>query len=119
QVKIDENRFMTLYNSGANMTLFNEAIAVRKQEYGKTPLVDYFIGKSLCGLGEYTAGRRCFENIVRLYPLSNTQKDFFRTEAENCQMQATFETLVRNTYFAFNANGETNIPKARSAGKLG
>lgn len=119
QIKIGEARFVELYNDGQYHTLFNEALALRQEEYGKTALVDYFIGKSLCGMGQVEAGRRCLRNVLRLYPLSLHQRNFFETEALNCQIQVDNAALVRSLYLAFNDNGGSNLPYARSAGKLG
>ena len=119
QLKIDEEHFIRLFNNRDYVTVFSEAYELRKKEYGKTPLVDYFIAKSLCALEEYSAANECFHNIMDIYSLTAPQRQFFTNEMNDCMQAATARPVDRYLYYVLNLSDKNMVPRAYSRGKMG
>lgn len=107
------------YNSGDYESAFLDAWKIRQTPFGKLPMIDYLIAKSLCGMGKYREGRQCFSNIDKLYSLSKFQRSFYKEEAANCRRENIPIVIVRNPTFTLNSIQRENKYIAISMGKMG
>ncbi|MES2797602.1 MAG: hypothetical protein V4683_16665 [Bacteroidota bacterium] len=118
QQKIDWNHFKTLFNNKEFKRAYDEAIALRKQPYGKNFQVDYILTKCICETGNTTKAKKCFE-LLNSYPLNKKMKDFLVTEQKNCLESDEIADIEINDLIALITNIKDNNPKAVSRGKMG
>lgn len=124
QLKIPTEQFQGLLQKKKYASLFNEARKLREKEYGKCPMVDYFIGKSLCGMGKTDLAMVWYSNILKNYKgMSAPQKNLISGAKSSCGAEArgsggagSERVLDVSAYVsAVNAEG----PSAGVSGKLG
>ena len=91
QIKVDYSHYRDLYNEGEYQRLFNEALALRQQPYGKNWKTDYFISKALCAGGNSDCARKAFDYTLSAYKTSmtNSQFDFLLSERDVCLTSAS------------------------------
>ena len=85
QIKIDKQRFVDLLSEGRYSDVFREASEIRKKEYGKCLMIDYFIAKALCGDGYNKEATLKFSTILKNYKLSDENRKFINSEQESCK----------------------------------
>lgn len=122
QIKMDVDRFMTLYNQGRYKQVFDECYAMRnRKEYGKTAILDYFMAKCLCGEGSFNAAKNGFDYILREYPLSRNQKKYIQDESKACQRAADASNAGTHLFNMadFRLASAPNVPVAKVSGKMG
>lgn len=85
QIKIDKQRFVDLLSEGRYGDVFREASEIRKKEYGKCLMIDYFIAKALCGDGYNKEATLKFSTILKNYKLSDENRKFINNEQEGCK----------------------------------
>src|ERR1044071_7045330 len=90
QIKVPTQRFQDLLRTGKYATLFNEARKLREKEYGKCAMVDYFIGKCLCGSGKTDLASVWYSNILKNYKgMSAPQKMLITDAKKSCASEAS------------------------------
>jgi len=121
QIKIDKQHFVDLLSEGRYGDVFREANEIRKKEYGKCLMVDYFIAKALCGDGYNKEAGLKFASILKNYKLSDENRNFIGSEKESCKVGV--DPASRGT---FNLSGRDftnimamNLPEASVRGKMG
>ncbi len=121
QVKIDVAHFIALFNQGKYKQVFDEAYELRnKEEYGKTAILDYFIAKSLCATGNFTAAEKGFQFILSEYPLNKSQKQFMLEEYNQCHKKETMALAGKQfSVIDIKMVNAPNVPIARVSGKAG
>ncbi len=84
QKKVNRQYFINLLNAGEYDKVFDTAIKLRKQVYGKNAVIDYFIAKSLCLDGHKEKSTYCFNCIIKNHKLAGSKKDFIQQEINTC-----------------------------------
>lgn len=117
--KVNRQYFINLLNAGEYDKVFDTAIKLRKQVYGKNAVIDYFIAKSLCLDGHKDKSTYCFNCIIKNFKLSGSKKDFIQQEINTCNAppDADEQTLVTNPDFSYINN--VKLPEASVGGKMG
>jgi len=119
QKKVNRQYFINLLNAGEYDKVFDTAIKLRKQVYGKNAVIDYFIAKSLCLDGHKDKSTYCFNCIIKNFKLSGSKKDFIQQEINTCNAppDADEETLATSPDFSYINN--VKLPEASVGGKMG
>jgi hypothetical protein len=118
QKKVDRQYFINLLNAGEYDKVFDTAVKLRKQVYGKNAVIDYFIAKSLCLDGYKEKSTYCFNCIINNFKLSGSKKDFILREINTCNAPGhEEEVLARNPDFNYINN--VSLPEAGVSGKMG
>lgn len=121
QIKIDKQRFVDLLSEGRYGDVFREASEIRKKEYGKCLMIDYFIAKALCGDGYNKEATLKFSTILKNYKLSDENRIFIGKERESCKSgpePGTRRGLNLNSR-DFNNIMAMSLPEAAVRGKMG
>lgn len=121
QIKIDKQHFVDLLSQGKYGDVFREAQEIRKKEYGKCLLIDYFIAKALCGDGHNKEATLKYSTILKNYKLSDANRAFITNEKNSC---TTGDVRIRNAALSLNIRDFSNImamnsPEAGVRGKMG
>jgi hypothetical protein len=119
QVTVPEAKFAQLFKEGKYDEVYQEALQLRGQPYGRNALVDYFIAKSLCLKGDQDAAIRAYFQIKRNYSLSPKQKKFLQVEFSSCEPEVTNGSEPILAPSNFNYLNSLQLPVASVAGKLG
>lgn len=119
QKKVNRQYFINLLNAGEYDKVFDTAIKLRKQVYGKNAVIDYFIAKSLCLDGHKEKSTYCFNCIIKNHKLLGPKKDFIQQEITACNAPpaAGEENLVTSPDFSYINN--VSLPEASVGGKMG
>jgi hypothetical protein len=119
QKKVNRQYFINLLNAGQYDKVFDTAIKLRKQVYGKNAVIDYFIAKSLCLDGHKAKSTHCFNCIIKNFKLAGSKKDFIQREINTCNAPPDNEeaALVTNPDFSYINN--VSLPEASVSGKMG
>ena len=119
QKKVDRQYFITLLNTGQYDKVFDTAVKLRKQVYGKNAVIDYFIAKSLCLDGHTEKSINCFNYIIKNFKLAGSKKDFIEQEISSCNAPsaAAEEELMATPDFNYINN--VTLPEASVGGKMG
>ncbi|MES2882857.1 MAG: hypothetical protein V4676_11955, partial [Bacteroidota bacterium] len=119
QKKVDRKYFIQLLNAGEYDKVFDTAVKLRKQVYGKNAIIDYFIAKSLCLDGHAKKSTYCFNCIIKNFRLSGSKKVFIEQEITSCNAPSTAaqEELVATPNFNYINN--VSLPEASVSGKMG
>lgn len=88
QIKIDKDHFISLLEKGEYIQVLQEAGEIRSQEYGKCETIDYFIGKSYCGLGKKEKAVEWYSNMLDFYKLKPESRKFVEEERRSCHAEA-------------------------------
>ncbi|MBL7968383.1 MAG: hypothetical protein JNK09_15370 [Prolixibacteraceae bacterium] len=121
QIKIDKQHFVDLLSEGRYGDVFREASEIRKKEYGKCLMIDYFIAKALCGDGYNKEATLKFSSILKNYKLSDENRIFIGKERESCKSgpePGTRRGLNLNSR-DFNNIMAMSLPEAAVRGKMG
>ena len=121
QIKIDRQHFVDLLSQGKYGDVFREAKEIRKQEYGKCLMIDYFIAKALCGDGYNKQSVLQYAAILKNYKLSDPNRNFITSEMKSCKPG---EERVRTASINLDIRDFSNImamnlPEAAVRGKMG
>lgn len=121
QIKIDRQHFVDLLSQGKYGDVFREAKEIRKKEYGKCLMIDYFIAKALCGDGYTQQAVLQYSTILKNYKLSDANRNFITSEKNSCKPG---EELSRQNSLNLNIRDFSNImamnlPEAAVRGKMG
>lgn len=118
QKKVDRQYFINLLNAGKYNKVFDSATKLRRQVYGKSAVVDYFIAKSLCLDGYKDKSSYCFNCIIKNHKLSDNAEKFINQEINSCNAPPAAEqtTLTRIDYSYIN---NVSLPDASVGGKMG
>ena len=121
QANVDVGRLIRLYNDRQFTQVFNEAYTIRKnRQYGKAPVVDYFLAKSLCAMSDFRNAQRMYDYILTEYHLQKSQKKFFLGEKESCARTEIQNEIDRKVgEISFNVMNPANIPSTQVSGKEG
>lgn len=118
QKKINRQYFINLLNAGRYNQVFDSATKLRKQVYGKSPVVDYFIAKSLCLDGYKKESGSCFSYMMKYHKLSDSASQFIKSEMTSCTAPATpARTTLSHTDYGYINN--VSLPDASVSGKMG
>lgn len=119
QKKVNRQYFIELLNAGQYDKVFDTAVKLRKQVYGKNAVIDYFIAKSLCLDGHTQKSTHCFNCIIKNFKLSGSRKDFIEQEINSCNSASgeAEEELVTSPDFNYINN--VSLPEASVGGKMG
>lgn len=118
QKKINRQYFINLLNAGEYDKVFDSAIKLRKQVYGKSPVVDYFIAKSLCLDGYKKESGYCFNCIIKNHKLSDSATKFIKDEISTCTAPpSTSRTTLSHVDYGYINN--VSLPDASVSGKMG
>ncbi len=119
QKKVDRKYFIQLLNAGEYDKVFDTAVKLRKQVYGKNAIIDYFIAKSLCLDGHTKKSTYCFNCIIKNFRLSGSKKIFIEQEISSCNAPSTAadDELVATPNFNYINN--VSLPEASVSGKMG
>jgi len=103
QKKVNRQYFINLLNAGEYDKVFDTAIKLRKQVYGKNAVIDYFIAKSLCLDGHKEKSTYCFNCIIKNHKLAGSKKDFIQQEINTCNAppDAGGGGLLTNSDFSY------------------
>lgn len=121
QIKIDRQHFVDLLTQGKYGDVFREAQEIRKKEYGKCLMIDYFIAKALCGDGHTNEAALKYSTILKNYKLSDANRSFITNEKNSCKpgeersRTATLKVNIRD----FSNIMAMNSPEASVRGKMG
>jgi hypothetical protein len=121
QIKIDKQHFVDLLSEGRYGDVFREASEIRKKEYGKCLMIDYFIAKALCGDGYNKEATLKFSTILKNYKLSDENRVFISSERDGCTVSAdpaSRRGLNLNMRDFSNIMAMT-LPEAAVRGKMG
>jgi len=121
QIKIDKQHFADLLSQGRYGDVFREAQEIRKKEYGKCLMIDYFIAKALCGDGHTKEAGLKYSTILKNYKLSEANRKFISNEKNSCKPG---EVPIHSTTLNLNIRDFSNImamnlPEAAVRGKMG
>ncbi len=119
QKKVDRQYFITLLNAGQYDKVFDTAVKLRKQVYGKNAVIDYFIAKSLCLDGHTKKSTDCFNCIIKNFKLSGSKKDFIEQEISSCNAPSAEAEEELVTTPDFNYINNVTLPEASVGGKMG
>ena len=122
QLKIDKQHFVDLLRQGKYGDCYYEAMELRKKEYGKCCMVDYFIAKALCADGHNENAVKKYAFILKNYKLNAENKTFINGEMTACA--ADREETGVSTPQAIDMNGfnmimSMKLPEASVRGKMG
>ncbi|HVE61049.1 MAG TPA: hypothetical protein VNA26_04475, partial [Chitinophagaceae bacterium] len=118
QKKVNRQYFINLLNAGEYAKVFDTALKLRKQVYGKNAVIDYFIAKSLCLDGYKEKSAYCFNCIINNFKLSGSKKEFIQKEINSCTAPpGAGRELVTNPDFSYINN--VSLPEASVSGKMG
>lgn len=121
QIKIDKQHFVNLLSQGKYGDVFREAQEIRKKEYGKCLLIDFFIAQALCGDGHYKEAGIKYAGILKNYKLSEANRNFITNEMKMCRpgdIRAPVKTINVNIRDFSNIMA-MNLPEAAVRGKMG
>lgn len=85
QIKIDQKYFIDLLKNRQYKEVNDSAWVIRKMEYGKCEMIDYFIAKSLCGLGYEEKATEWYSKMLSFYKLKPESRTFIENEKKSCQ----------------------------------
>ncbi|MEO5570476.1 MAG: hypothetical protein ABIT08_08915 [Bacteroidia bacterium] len=117
--QINIAHFKQLMNDENYKAAYEEAMALRKQPYGKCFQVDYIIAKCLCETNNERVAKKCFSQMSN-YPLSEKMKSLLKEEEMNCGKtgdESSSDVLL--TLLNVIANTKNDQPVSISRGKLG
>lgn len=120
QKKVNRQYFISLLNAGEYDKVFDSAVRLRKEVYGKNAIVDYFIAKSLCLDGYKEKSAFCFNCIIKNFKLSGSKKSFIQQEIITCTTTPDAEEtlpVAGNPDFSYINN--VSLPEASVGGKMG
>lgn len=88
QVAYNYDHLKELYNQGKYREVYEQAVTIRKQQYGKNWKTDYFISKALCAANSKNLGLRAFDYTLTAYKrdLNNRQFEFLLSERDKCSL---------------------------------
>ncbi len=120
QLKIPKERWTQLYEQKKYADVYEEALALRKKEYGKSATVDFFIAKSLCAGGQESKSIEWFDYILENYKLESESKEKINKDKTACantsqpsSSQDVFDLNILRTLAMMDA------PQSTSRGKSG
>ena len=119
QKKVNRQYFINLLNAGEYDKVFDTALKLRKQVYGKNAVIDYFIAKSLCLDGHHKKATHCFHCIINNFKLDGSKKSFIQKEISNCNAPSTSEEEVLTSNQDFSYINNVSLPEAGVSGKMG
>lgn len=119
QNKVNRQYFINLLNNGEYDKVFDSALKLRKQVYGKNAVIDYFIAKCLCLDGHKEKSTYCFNSIIKNHKLSGPRKAFIQQEISTCNAPPaeSEENLATSPDFSYINN--VSLPEASVGGKMG
>ena len=119
QNKVNRQYFINLLNNGEYDKVFDSALKLRKQVYGKNAVIDYFIAKCLCLDGHKEKSTYCFNSIIKNHKLSGPRKTFIQQEITTCNAPPaeSEENLATSPDFSYINN--VSLPEASVGGKMG
>ena len=89
------NDIRTLWYDKSYGQVITELLSFRDSEFGKTVEVDYMLATSLCRYGsDHDLGRAFLVNILRVYELSDANRDAIAGELGHCPDQNQPENLA-------------------------
>ncbi|MCW3107324.1 MAG: hypothetical protein JWQ09_1830, partial [Segetibacter sp.] len=94
QKKVNRQYFITLLNAGEYDKVFETAVKLRKEVYGKNAVIDYFIAKSLCLDGHKQKATHCFNCIIKNFKLDGSKKNFIQHEINTCTVSSNGQEEV-------------------------
>lgn len=119
QIKVDHERFTKLFNERKYTQLFHEAVALRRQEYGKEWSIDYYIAKSLCAMRKYDIAHSAYTYIEDTYALTKAQEDFIAKEKVYCSPEHELLAMKLQLASLITTRGGDRTEVAISRGKGG
>ncbi len=121
QIKIDKQHFVNLLSQGRYGDVFREAQEIRKKEYGKCLMIDFFIAQALCGDGHHREAAIKYASILKNYKLSDANRNFITNEMKMCRpgdARIPVKTINMNIRDFSNIMA-MNLPEAAVRGKMG
>jgi len=121
QLKIDKQHFVDLLSQGRYGDCYHEAMELRKKEYGKCCIVDYFIARALCADGHNKNAVVKYGAILKNYKLSDANRRLITNEMTSCSTdnQATPTVSTGINMKDFNMILAMKLPEAAVRGKMG
>jgi hypothetical protein len=122
QFKVNRQYFEDLLAAKEYGKVFKEANALREQPYGKTsPLLCYFIGRSLCGRGFHTQGKEWYTYIKEQFPPDRGENGFWKelTEAASNCAQLTTSNAGSPNIIIINVSNTPSVPSGLGGGITG
>lgn len=119
QKKVDRQYFISLLNEGNYQKVFDSALVLRKEVYGKNAVVDYFIAKSLCLDGHKKSATICFNKIISNFKLEGNKKDFIEKEISTCNEVQDAEVALTSANPDYSYISNIALPEASVGGKMG
>ncbi len=116
QKKVNRTYFINLLNAGEYDKVFDSAVKLRNEVYGKNAVVDYFIAKSLCLDGHTNKSTYCFNCIIKNFKLSGSKKDFIEEEIKSCTSTTAAPVPAAPDYSYIN---NVTLPESSVGGKMG
>ncbi|MFZ4522476.1 MAG: hypothetical protein ACOYNC_12275 [Bacteroidales bacterium] len=121
QKPIDKQHFFTLLDNRNYGQMLVDAHAIRKEVYGKSWLIDYFIAKAECGLGKKEKAVEWYNYIFEHYKQNEKSRKFLLSEVSACgtEQLVTSATVSRLGMPDRSMLTSTELPVASVSGKQG
>jgi hypothetical protein len=110
QIKVDKSYFEHLLDNKQYERVFQEGNELLKRPYGKTsPLIYYYIGRSLCGSGYISQGRNWYKYIREKFPIERAFRNELELAETTCQINTTTtktrKIIIINTSYTHSMPG--------------